>query len=112
MLRTHPRNRHFDWAPARPPYRLLDDAQARSWNDDGFFLLRDAFTPDEVAAVLAEIDPIEARVAEFLRNHPDRKVFIAEDGNITFTTHLVTMSPHVREFCRLRVFCDLARDLV
>jgi hypothetical protein len=112
MLRTHPRNRHFEWVTSAPPYRLLDDAQARSWNDDGFFLLRDAFTPAEIAAVLAEIDPIEARVAEFLRNHPDRKVFIAEDGNITFTTHLVTMSPHVREFCRHRVFCDLAHDLV
>jgi hypothetical protein len=112
MLRTHPRNRRCEWSSPAPPYRLISEEQARCWNDNGFFLLRDAFTPAEIAAVLAEIDPIEERVADFLRNHPQRKVFIAEDGNITFTTHLVTMSPPLRDFCRHPVFCDLAHDLI
>jgi ectoine hydroxylase-related dioxygenase (phytanoyl-CoA dioxygenase family) len=112
MLRKHPRNRGFAWSPPRPPYRWITDEQAQCWDDHGFFLLRGAFTPAEIARVLADIDPIEERVADFLRNHPDRKIFIAEDGNITFTTHLVTMSPYLRDFCRHRVFSGLAHDLI
>lgn len=111
-MSRHARNRDFEWAAPAGPYHIINDEQARSWNENGFFLLRGAFTPAEIDAVLSEIDPIEARVAEFLHNHPDRKVFIAEDGNITFTTHLVTMSPHLRQFCRHRVFRDLAHDLI
>ena len=110
--RPHPRNRGFEWSVRQGPFRIINEEQARSWNERGYFLLREAFTPAEVSAVLADIDPIEARVAEFLHTHPDRKVFIAEDGNITFTVHPVTMSPRLREFCRHRVFCDLAHDLV
>jgi len=112
LPKTHARNRSFEWSATVPPYRFISDEQAHSWNDDGFFLLRNAFTAAEMATVLAEIDPIEERVAEFLRNHPDRKVFIAEDGNITFTTHLVTMSPRLRDFCQHPVFRGLVHDLI
>src|SRR6185369_2985444 len=108
----HPRNRDFRWAMPAPPYRIIDAGQARAWREDGFFVLRDAFTADEVAAVVAALDPLEARVAEFLHQHPDRKVFIAEDGNITFTVHPVRHAPVLHELCRHRVFTDLAHDLI
>jgi hypothetical protein len=94
------------------PFRLIDAAQRQSWTEHGFFLLRDAFRPGEMAEVIAEIDPLETRVAEFLRHQPDGKIFIAEDGNITFTTHLVNLSPRLRAFCRHRVFCGLGADLI
>jgi ectoine hydroxylase-related dioxygenase (phytanoyl-CoA dioxygenase family) len=111
-LRLHPRNRGFRWSAPAPPYRRIDAAQARAWEERGCFLLRDAFTPAEVAAVVAEIDPVEEKVAGALRAHPERKIFIAEDGNITFSVHLVTRSPVLRAFCRHRVFQDLAHDLI
>lgn len=95
-----------------PPYRSIDAGQARAWEESGFFVLRDAFTPDEVAAVVAALDPLEARVADFLHRHPDGKVFIAEDGNITFTVHPVLHAPLLRAFCHHRVFTGLAHDLV
>ncbi len=108
----HPRNRAFTWTPRPGPWRRLSDEQARSWDEDGYFLLRDAFTPAEVAEVVAEIDPIEAKVAGVLRSHPERKIFIAEDGNITFSTHLVLRSPVLRRFCAHPVFQDLCHDLI
>jgi ectoine hydroxylase-related dioxygenase (phytanoyl-CoA dioxygenase family) len=111
-LRLHPRNRGFRWSMPRPPHRILDGEQAASFDERGFFVLRGAFTPAELAAVVAEIDPIEAKVAAVLRGHPQRRIFIAEDGNITFSMHLVKRSPRLRAFCRHRVFGDLASDLV
>ncbi len=95
-----------------PPWRLLSDEQGRSWNEHGYFLLRDAFSADEMAEVLADIDPFEKQVADFLRTRPDGKLFIAEEGNITFTTHLVLRSERLRRFCAHRVFCDLGHDLI
>jgi phytanoyl-CoA hydroxylase len=111
-LRLHERNRGFRWTMPGGPYRIIDAAQARAWQEDGFFVLRDAFTAAELAGVVAALDPLEARVADFLRHHPERKVFIAEDGNITFTVHPLLHSAVVRAFCRHRVFVDLVHDLV
>ena len=112
QLPLHPRNRAFRWSTPSGTRRLVDDEQARAWDELGYFLLREAFTAAEVAAVRAEIDPIEERVARVLREHPDRKIFIAEDGNITFSTQLVRHSPALRRFCHHRVFRDLAYDLI
>lgn len=64
------------------PPALLDDEQARQWNESGYFLLRDAFTADEVASLIAEIDPIQEQVSAFLGTRPGGKAFIAEQGNI------------------------------
>jgi len=47
-----------------------------------------------------------------VRRQPGGKVFIAEDGNITFSTLLVKHSQRLRRFAHHRVFRDLAHDLV
>ena len=111
-MRLHPRNQRFEWTVRPGPFRLVDAAQARSWNERGFFVLEDAFTKEEVARVVAAIDPVDHQVTEFLRGRPDGKVFIAQDGNITFTTHMVKRSPELRAFTHHRVFRDLAFDLI
>jgi len=108
----HPRNRGFAWTARPGPWRRISAGQARSWDREGCFLLRDAFTPAEIAAVVAEIDPNEAKVAAVLRSHPERKIFIAEDGNITFSTNLALHSPRLRRFCTHPVFQDLCHDLI
>jgi ectoine hydroxylase-related dioxygenase (phytanoyl-CoA dioxygenase family) len=62
--------------------------------------------------VIDEIDPVEQRVEQFLRAQPDGRFFIAQVDAITFTTHLVTHSPWLRELCAGPVFQDLAHDLI
>ena len=81
--RAHPRNRDFAWTSPDAARTVLSEEQARQWDEAGYFLLRDAFTADEIAAVGAEIDPIQERVAAFLGTRPGGKAFIAEQGNIT-----------------------------
>jgi ectoine hydroxylase-related dioxygenase (phytanoyl-CoA dioxygenase family) len=111
-VKRHPQNRAFAWSAPAPPYRRITLAQARAWNEWGGFLLEDAFTSAEVASLLAEIDPIEAEASAFLRTRPDGKLFIAEDGNITFSPNLVLRSKGLARFCVHPVFADLCHDLI
>ena len=111
-LTPHPWSHDFTWQPPRGPFRRINPAQARSWDQQGFFVLEDAFDAATVAAVIAEIDPFEAKVEAFLRTRPGGKMLIARADEITFTTHLVARSRLLREFSRQPVFCDLVHDLI
>ena len=58
--RLHPLNKDFVWQDApRTGLRTLSAQQDDQINDDGFFVYRGAFTPDEIATVTAAIDPLE-----------------------------------------------------
>jgi len=108
----HPWSRDFRWRPPNGPFRRISAVQARSWDEQGFFVLEDAFDPATVARLIAEIDPFEAKVEAFLRTRPGGRLLIARADEITFTTHLVARSDYLRAFARHRVFCDLAHDLI
>jgi ectoine hydroxylase-related dioxygenase (phytanoyl-CoA dioxygenase family) len=90
----------------------VTEAQAQAYREDGFFVLEDAFSPGEVEAVVAAIDPLEEQVEAFLRTREDGKLFIARAGEITFSPGLVARSEVLREFCASAVFADLAHDLI
>ena len=84
----------------------------RAFDEDGFFLLEGAFDADEVAQVVAAIDPIHDKNVEFLRTRENEKLFIAEAGNLVFSTHMVLRSPFLREWVAGPVFTDLVRDII
>ena len=108
----HPFSRDFRWAPPAGPFRRVGDAQARAFDEQGYFVLEGALDPEAVSRVVAEIDPFEERVEAFLRGRPDGKAFIARAGEITFTTHLVLRSAALRAFCASPLFQDLGHDLI
>jgi ectoine hydroxylase-related dioxygenase (phytanoyl-CoA dioxygenase family) len=108
----HPWNRGFAWRTTSRQRRILDEAQARSFDERGFCVVEGAFPPEVVREVVAEIDPWEEKVESFLRGRPDGTLFIAKAGAITFTTHLVLRSAALRRFVAGPVFRDLAHDLV
>jgi ectoine hydroxylase-related dioxygenase (phytanoyl-CoA dioxygenase family) len=108
----HAWSRDFVWAAPRGPFRRIDAAQAKSWDEQGYFVLEDAFDAATMERVIAEIDPFEQKSEAFLRKQPGGKLFIARADEITFTTHLVARSPYLREFARHPVFCDLVHDLI
>ena len=88
----HPRNTEFTWRHSEPPYRRLGVDDVRAYGDNGFIAVRDAFTPAEMAAVIAAIDPLEAQTEAFLRSRDGGTLGIARAGEITFRPHLVTQS--------------------
>ncbi len=108
---VHPWNKEFSWQTPPSPYRRVTDRQARQWDDDGYFLLEDAIDDETLAEVQAAIDPFEEKSTAWLRKQGGT-MFIADADAITFTTHLVTRSPLLREFASSAVFADLTHDLI
>jgi ectoine hydroxylase-related dioxygenase (phytanoyl-CoA dioxygenase family) len=108
----HELNAGFEWAPHRGPFEVVTAAQAKRYDDDGYFVLEDALSPDEVDALVAAIDPFEAQVEQALRAVEGGRMFIARAGEITFTTHLVTRSAALRAFTRSPVLTGLCADLI
>jgi phytanoyl-CoA hydroxylase len=109
----HPLNRGFEWRPvAAGARRRVTAEQARSFNECGYFVLEDAIDRETIARVTAEIDPWEAKVEEFLRAQPNRRMMISEADGISFTVHLVKRSKVLREFAAAPIFTDLCHDLI
>ena len=48
----HERNKSFTWQPKKPPFSFLSTAQVRQYDEQGFFLLKDAFSKEEIDQVL------------------------------------------------------------
>ncbi|MFP6663568.1 MAG: phytanoyl-CoA dioxygenase family protein [Deltaproteobacteria bacterium] len=108
----HSLNEGFDWTAPAGAKRLVTEAQARSWDEQGFLVVEDAFDAATMQKVIATIDPFEAQTEELLARMKDGKLFIARAGEITFTTHLVARSAFLRDFAGGSIFQDLCHDLV
>jgi ectoine hydroxylase-related dioxygenase (phytanoyl-CoA dioxygenase family) len=111
-VKLHPKNGGFAWRAPAGPWRRISAEQARQWNEQGAFLLENAFTPAELGEVIAAIDPFDAQTTAFLDTRPGGKAFIAEQGNITFSPNLVLRSEALARFCAHPVFADLCHDLI
>ena len=111
-LEPHVLNRSFSWSAPPGPYRAITDAQARAYDEVGAFVFEGAFDQATLDAVQAEIDPIEARVEEELRQLEGGKLFIARADAITFTTHLVVRSAVLRALVSSPPLTDLCADLI
>jgi ectoine hydroxylase-related dioxygenase (phytanoyl-CoA dioxygenase family) len=108
----HDQNEHFRWRSRTGPFELVTDDQARAYDTLGYFVLEDVFDPATIAELIAEIDPFEAQIEQALQSFDEGTAFIARAGEITFTTHLVTKSEHLRRFVASAPLRSLCRDLV
>jgi ectoine hydroxylase-related dioxygenase (phytanoyl-CoA dioxygenase family) len=111
-LERHSWNDDFIWQDHVGPFRRLTDDQVRRFDEDGFVVVPDLLGPDELARTVAEIDAFEAQTDERLRSLEGGREVISEAGAITFTTHLVTRSPWLRELVGNDTFADIGHDLV
>jgi len=111
--RLHPLNRDFRWQDARSSsLRGVSAAQVAQFNDEGFFVFRDAFTPDEIGDVIAAIDPLERATDDYIREHKGGRHRLSTTGAITFSAHIVTKSPVLQAFARHPVIKDICHDLI
>ena len=98
----------FDWAvdgaPRREGLRVVSPEMAAQFDRDGFCVYEDAFAPDELAALVEEIDRLEAELSN------DGGISSKEE--ITFCAHLVLKSEMCRAFTGQRLFSDLCHDLL
>ncbi len=111
-LERHPWNQGFTWPHHEGPFRVVSEAQARDYDEHGFFVLEDAVDPATVAALDAEIEPFERRVHEFLATQPDGRFSIAGVDTVTIAIHLAARSKVLRGFCASPVLAGLGHDLI
>lgn len=110
--RPHPLSHGFQWRDApRAGRRRLTADQIDRFNAQGFLVLERVFTPGEIAAVAAEIDPLEQAHAEFARSRGGR-VRLTDAAAITFTLHLVRTSAALRAFAAHPAILDVCHDLI
>ncbi len=110
-MQLHPRNKNFTWQSHAGPFTYLSETQARQYDEQGYFLVENAFTAEEVAQVAEAIDPIEKKVEESLRARGG-KFKIARADSITFSVHLVKLSETLRDFSRHEVFQGICQDTI
>jgi phytanoyl-CoA hydroxylase len=108
----HPWNEQFHWEPHAGPLEMLSANQVAQFDRDGFVVVPDVFTPEEIAEVVAETDQAESAVEALLRGADDERISIAEAGAITFAPHLVGRSPRLRAFATSPWLVGVCRDLV
>lgn len=98
----------FSWsqhgAPRRTGLRVVTEAQAAQFDEMGFCVIEDAFSGDELAAIVAEIDALEAKLAA--------NGGISTADEITFCAHLVLRSELCRAFTASPIFANLCHDLL
>src|SRR5207244_1144724 len=103
-LRLHPWNTGFEWRSTSASPETLTPEQRDQFDRDGYVVLEHVLPLPLVDALREEIDGFEARTESYLRGRDDERLFIAEAGAITFTTHLVTRSERLRYFAAHALF--------
>ncbi len=111
-VKLHENNKEFEWSMPAGPYDFLSPEQIKSFDENGYAIVEDAFTSEEIEKVLEKIDPFEFNVTEALKGLDGGKFFISRAEEITFTTHLVTQSEELKEFSKHEVFTGICKDLV
>ena len=108
----HPWNRDFAWQPATSSPASLTADQTDQFNRQGFFVMEDLLDADTIAAVVQEIDAIEAETEAGLRQIEGERLMIAEAGAITFTPHLAARSNLLRQVAADPRIAAVCTDLV
>lgn len=112
-LTLHPQNSSFVWAD-RPKtgLRRLSAAETDRFNAEGFVVLEDVVSAATCAALIAEIDPIEAEIEDYTIVLDDRAAFTYAREAMTFANDIALSAPAVGDFCASPLFQEIAHDLI
>jgi hypothetical protein len=111
-LTPHPWNTSFTWDDHDGPLTTITAEQARQYDELGFFVVPDAFTPAELRALDDAIAPGESKVREFLAGMPGGRFTVAGVDTQTVAPHLVLRSETLRRFCAHPTLAGICRDLI
>lgn len=84
-IELHPWNRGFTWVDRAGPFRRLTASQVTDFDRDGFIVLPNVFSDDELSPLIEAIDRNETATDQFLQTLDHGRISIAEIGAITFT---------------------------
>jgi ectoine hydroxylase-related dioxygenase (phytanoyl-CoA dioxygenase family) len=108
----HPWNSAFTWLDHCGPCTTISAAQARRFDELGYFVFEDAFDSATLARLTDELAPGDDSVRRFLERAPAGRFSVAGLDTQTVAPHAVTRSAYVRRFVANDVLSGIARDLV
>ena len=111
-MQAHPWNTEFTWQRPSVSPRRLSEAQVDQFHEQGYVVIEDLIDADTVAAVMHDLDEIEAEMDDLLKGAPGERAFIAERGAIMFAPHAVTRSEAARAVSRHPAIAEVCHDLV
>ncbi|HEX3917970.1 MAG TPA: phytanoyl-CoA dioxygenase family protein [Caulobacteraceae bacterium] len=110
--RLHPLSRDFVWRERQlSARRRLTAAEKAQFEELGYVTLKGVFSADEIAAVTAAIDPLEAAEEVRLREAGGR-ISISDADAITFTAHIARKHPVLKAFAAHPAIQDICHDLM
>ncbi|HEY1709549.1 MAG TPA: phytanoyl-CoA dioxygenase family protein [Rhizomicrobium sp.] len=108
----HPRNTAFAWHKGNAGgLRRITPEQKHAFDEQGFIVVKNAFSADELRAVESAIDPLEREHDQILRANGSTNAISSADA-ITFTGHIVKKSPVLKKFAAHPVIADICHDLM
>ncbi len=111
-LPRHPWNTEFTWTDHAGPFLRVTPAQARAYDEQGFFVLEDAIDARTIAALTDAIEPFDRKVMDFLATRPDGRFSIAGTDTVSIALHPSVRSDVCRAFCASELMADLGHDLI
>ena len=111
-MKLHPLNQNFSWQQPVGPFTCITQAQADAYAHQGGFVLPDVFSPAELTALLAELDPLEAEKNALLQHVDPNAIAIAKHDEIVFRAHTVLQSPQAKALASHPTMLALVKDLI
>jgi ectoine hydroxylase-related dioxygenase (phytanoyl-CoA dioxygenase family) len=111
-LRPHPWSTGFEWSDHQGPFGFLKDDQVQRFDEEGFIVVEDLFTREELKHVVDELDVFDVEMDRRLDRESARRAGISEKGAISFIPNLVARSEIVREFVRHSKLLGIAADIL
>ena len=90
----------------------LTQTQIDQFDNDGYVIVNDIFTSDELKELVKITDVAQAEAAAFLAAQPNERIAISEIGAITFAAQLASTKPEIQKFVKNTTIMGACRDLI
>ncbi|OQO94649.1 hypothetical protein B1813_00610 [Saccharomonospora piscinae] len=110
-FRRHPLNEDFVWRSVGKGKRVLSDAEAQAYDQDGYVVVEDVLSQAFLRDVVADLDRFEEARVESAK-HASGKKTITQAGKVTFNIQLARHSARLRELIALPLLQHMMYDLI
>ncbi len=90
----------------------MTQTQIDQFDELGYFVVEDLYTPEELAELTRITDEAEDEAIAELKRQADERFLISENGAITFAGQLVRQKPEIRPFVRNEKILGICLDLI
>jgi len=111
-MNNHPWNESFEWRNHNATSGVLSQSQIDQFDQDGYVVVNDIFSADELRDLVAITDAADAKAVAVLASQPNERIAISEKGAITFAGQLASKIPELRKFVKNPIIMGACRDLV